>query len=170
MEISVSILVLVDDGRRPSMPTATGGKPPTVSILVLVDDGRRPPRRSRMGRRPAGFYPCSCGGRSSTAVLSSRRTRCFRGFQSLFLWMTVVDIQRHRQHRNHIQVSILVLVDDGRRRITLCSGPSRTSMFQSLFLWMTVVDLAADGGTMGRKLRCFNPCSCGFCLSWCVDH
>ncbi len=33
----------------------------TVSILVLVDDGRRLGRRRRMARTIRRFNPCSCG-------------------------------------------------------------------------------------------------------------
>ena len=38
---SVSILVLVDDGRPQVVDPASGLRPGPVSILVLVDDGRR---------------------------------------------------------------------------------------------------------------------------------
>jgi len=81
-------------------------------------------------------------------------------FQSLFLWMTVVD------------------------RPVLLSVPLRQIKFQSLFLWMTVVDSPGTGRSFrryqvsilvlvddGRRLdrdqsgtsadRSFNPCSCG---------
>jgi len=61
-----------------------------VSILVLVDDGRRHPQSA-----------------VDIAVI--------RMFQSLFLWMTVVDADRAIGPRLEARVSILVLVDDGRR-------------------------------------------------------
>jgi len=57
----VSILVLVDDGRRRRRPPARAPGKCGVSILVLVDDGRRQRAASRRNRRRTGFNPCSCG-------------------------------------------------------------------------------------------------------------
>jgi len=114
---------------------------PEVSILVLVDDGRR-----RDLLNPVYYLDLK--------------------FQSLFLWMTVVDsdVRRsgycsgfvsilvlvddgRRQAGDwdrtwpYYAVSILVLVDDGRRRPGSSSSLRGRHSFQSLFLWMTVVDL-----------------------------
>jgi len=86
-------------------------------------------------------------------------------FQSLFLWMTVVDEPGWANGHGQYRVSILVLVDDGRRQHTVKVCPRQAShvsilvlvddgrrlkpvgedglrgeLFQSLFLWMTVVD------------------------------
>jgi len=59
--------------------------------------------------------------------------------------MTVVDVlHRSRAVRAH-HVSILVLVDDGRRPHILAAEDKAILKFQSLFLWMTVVD-ASDSG------------------------
>jgi len=130
----VSILVVVDDGRRLGSERRTDvtehsfqslllwmtvvhnrcqgqeRRAGPVSILVVVDDGRRP----------------------GTGAL----TRCrLHGFQSLLLWMTVVDGPARRVRARAVPVSILVVVDDGRRQ-------------------------RGDRARLPR-LKCFNPCCCG---------
>jgi len=61
--------------------------------------------------------------------------------------MTVVDFGIHHDRPVQVNVSILVLVDDGRRlgavNLRLVDG----QRFQSLFLWMTVVDFPGILGT-----------------------
>jgi len=60
-EGEVSILVLVDDGRRRVIRTGLTLKE-AVSILVLVDDGRRQRVIHDPGFvLPRSFNPCSCG-------------------------------------------------------------------------------------------------------------
>jgi len=56
----VSILVLVDDGRRRNDDEGDQENV-RVSILVLVDDGRRRVRLAELAARWSGFNPCSCG-------------------------------------------------------------------------------------------------------------
>ena len=98
--------------------------------------------------------------------------------------MTVVDLRRAGSRAVARAVSILVLVDDGRRLRLVASQDASSAVFQSLFLWMTVVDLQSlripaalkhvsilvlvdDGRRLQPGLRCqrdrlgFNPCSCG---------
>src|SRR5271157_335593 len=88
----VTILVVVDDGRRLLPVGAEGTASAFVSILVVVDDGRRHPKTGRF-----------LAGQS--------------GFQSLLLWMTVVGRKKPGQKlKIDLEVSILVVVDDGRRR------------------------------------------------------
>ena len=107
-----------------------------------------------------------------------------REFQSLLLWMTVVDRRSDRAVYTHFLVSILVVVDDGRRPSQAAAERRCEMRFQSLLLWMTVVDLYAhretervpdvsilvvvddgrrhdDGLEMANEWRSFNPCCCG---------
>jgi len=86
----VSILVLVDDGRRRWQLATTSLPCTSVSILVLVDDGRR-------------------------LLLARGLCTMHYEFQSLFLWMTDVDLPSFADGQYFNKVSILVLVDDGRR-------------------------------------------------------
>ena|SRR5208337_1144572 len=72
-------------------------------------------------------------------------------FQSLFLWMTVVDDPLLHLDEEEVGVSILVLVDDGRRHAWYRRSSCRDYRFQSLFLWMTVVDF------WWMLTRCFYP-------------
>ena len=57
-------------------------------------------------------------------------------------------------------VSILVLVDDGRRPVLDHAELVREEVFQSLFLWMTVVDVGSHQPPEPTPAG-FNPCSCG---------
>ena len=106
----VSILVVVDDGRRPLSPPDRVPNIARVSILVVVDDGRR-------RYRAADTVPTNLK------------------FQSLLLWMTVVDIVGAGLLSHSSRVSILVVVDDGRRH-------------------------RAEDRAKGRNTG-FNPCCCG---------
>src|SRR5271157_3064890 len=61
-------------------------------------------------------------------------------FQSLLLWMTVVGSSRSSFGSGiSSDVSILVVVDDGRRLGLTDSYQELAHGFQSLLLWMTVV-------------------------------
>ena len=59
-----------------------------------------------------------------------------------------------------VTVSILVLVDDGRRREEEQAEIEAATAFQSLFLWMTVVDSRSVRHVLPAG-EGFNPCSCG---------
>ena len=106
-------------------------------------------------------------------------------FQSLLLWMTVVDLLAITALVMPTLVSILVVVDDGRRHEVDTAIDRLCYTFQSLLLWMTVVDKHAfsiritrrrvsilvvvdDGRRHARRDRTaaggvtsFNPCCCG---------
>ena len=86
--------------------------------------------------------------------------RTHKQFQSLLLWMTVVDTIRTRFTLRAEIVSILVVVDDGRRRYTSRATVSGAVGFQSLLLWMTVVDRGGFHDLQPLSPR-FNPCCCG---------
>jgi len=66
----VSILVVVDHGRRPERKHDSVSSK-QVSILVVVDHGRRLPSRRRKERSARSFNPCCSGSRSSTHELPS---------------------------------------------------------------------------------------------------
>jgi len=74
--------------------------------------------------------------------------------------MTVVDLGSWLAGSGSAPVSILVLVDDGRRRRSGRCRPPPDIGFQSLFLWMTVVD-SDENLRLREELKRFNPCSCG---------
>ena len=111
----------------------------TVSILVVVDDGRRLSVGRRFPRRSYRFQSLLLW---MTVVDSSAAGRSSWGklFQSLLLWMTVVDETHRALRMEAARVSILVVVDDGRRRSQSVPPPLSDPPFQSLLLWMTVVD------------------------------
>jgi len=64
--------------------------------------------------------------------------------------MTVVDPARETETGQREVVSILVLVDDGRRRRPTGFVGGFSAMFQSLFLWMTVVDRSSVRAPLGN--------------------
>jgi len=86
----VSILVVVDHGRRLVGTEAMTTPEAKVSILVVVDHGRRPPAGRSPARAGGCFNPCCSGSRSST----------FGGLLDSVMGL---------------DVSILVVVDHGRR-------------------------------------------------------
>src|SRR5271157_390834 len=111
---SVSILVVVDDGRRLPLRLSPLSHL-RVSILVVVDDGRRPPAAGpgRSARGRVSILVVVDDGRRRSDIVQTPHGAAM--FQSLLLWMTVVGYRASH---------LILLVGN---------------VFQSLLLWMTVV-------------------------------
>ena len=161
----VSILVVVDDGRRHG-PAAVGhivtGEFQSLLLWMTVVDQARSRTRARTHKQ---FQSLLLWMTVVDCQLSPASEAACHRFQSLLLWMTVVDPSTRWQSQDILavfqsllswmtvvdktvstirpvgdrRVSILVVVDDGRRLGR--AGPLRDVLeFQSLLSWMTVVD------------------------------
>jgi len=108
------------------------------------------------------FNPCSVGRRSETDACPGSRPAgkkfqslfCWKtvgnpgglhisrqvpgGFQSLFCWKTVGNVPNILLRCHTFIVSILVLLEDGRKPSSVADIDTAVGLFQSLFCWKTV--------------------------------